>query len=127
MLDPVHNQGLRLCLGAFRTSVENLYDDTHEPSLGTRCAKLSLQYAPKIKVLPKHPTCDAVFDNKYMKLFHARPNVIHSLALSRFVSAFNFSYIMETPSYNYCMYQTTNRVQSQGCVTTPSGMDSGNR
>ena len=22
MLDPVHNQGLRLCLGAFRTSVE---------------------------------------------------------------------------------------------------------
>ena len=33
MLDPVHNQGLRLCLGAFRTS----------PSLGARCAKLSLQ------------------------------------------------------------------------------------
>ena len=46
MLDPVHNQGLRLCIGAFRTSpVENLYVDAHEPSLGTRHTKLSLRYA----------------------------------------------------------------------------------
>ena len=31
MLDPIHNQGLRLCLGAFRTSpVESLYVDAHE-------------------------------------------------------------------------------------------------
>ena len=44
MLDPVHNQDLRLCLGAFRTSL----------SLGARHAKLSLQYASKIKSLPKH-------------------------------------------------------------------------
>ena len=32
MLDPVHSQGLRLCLGAFRTSpVESLYVDAHKP------------------------------------------------------------------------------------------------
>ena len=46
MLDHVHNQGLRLCLGAFRTSpLESLYVDAHSPCLGARRAKLSLQYA----------------------------------------------------------------------------------
>ena len=50
MLDPVHNQDLMLFLGAFRTSpVESLYVDAPEPSLGARRAKLSLQYASKIK------------------------------------------------------------------------------
>ena len=45
MLYPIHNQCLRLCLKAFRTSpVESLYVDAHEPSLGgVRRAKLSLQ------------------------------------------------------------------------------------
>ena len=79
MLDPIHNQGLRLCLGAFRTSpVESLYVDALEPYLGARRAKLSLQYDSKIKSLPKHPTHDAVFDDKHMKLFDARPNVIRT-------------------------------------------------
>ena len=36
MLDPIHNQGLRLC------PVESLYVDAHEPCLGARRAKLSL-------------------------------------------------------------------------------------
>ena len=50
MLDPIHNQGLRICFGAFRTSpVESLYVDEHEPCLGARRAKLSLQCASKIK------------------------------------------------------------------------------
>ena len=72
MLDTIHNQGLRLCLGAFRTSpVESLYVDAHEPCLGATRAKLSLQYASKIKSLPKHPAHNAVFDNKYMILFDA--------------------------------------------------------
>ena len=79
MLDPIHNQGLRLCLGAFRTSpVDSLYVDAHEPCLGARRARLSLQYASKIKSLPKHPAHNAVFDNKYMKLFDARPDAIRT-------------------------------------------------
>ena len=49
----------------------------HEPSLGARLAKLSL-----IKSLPKHPMHDAVFNNKYMMLFEARPNVIRTFGLS---------------------------------------------
>ena len=70
MLDPVHNQGLRLCRGAFRTSpVESLYIDAHEPSLGARHAMLSPQYAFKIKSTHKHPTHDVVFDNKTYEVF----------------------------------------------------------
>ena len=82
MLDPVHNQGRRLCLGAFRTSpVESLHVDAHEPCLGARRAKPSLQNASKIRSRPKHSTHDTVFDNKYMKLFHARPNAIRTFGL----------------------------------------------
>ena len=111
MLYPVHNQGLRLCLGAFRTSVESLYVDAHEPCLGVRHAKLFLQYAYKIRPLPKHPTHDMVFDNKYMKWFDARPNAIHTfgLCIKQFLTASNidFSNIWETPSYfllpHWCM------------------------
>ena len=33
MLDPIHNQGLRLALGALRTSVASLYVEADEPSL----------------------------------------------------------------------------------------------
>ena len=37
MLDPIHNQGLRLALGAFRTSpVASLYVEADEPSLYSR-------------------------------------------------------------------------------------------
>ena len=92
MLDPIHNQGLRLCLGAFRTSC-----------LGARRAKLSLQYASKIKSMPKHPAHNAVFDNKYIKLFDARPNAIRTfgLRIKQFLTASNIelSDILETPSY----------------------------
>ena len=68
MLDPIHNQGLKRCLGAFRTCpVESLYVDEREPSLGARRGKLSMQYATKIKSLPNHPAHNAVFDNTYTK------------------------------------------------------------
>ena len=103
MLDPIHNQGFRLCLGAFRISpVESLYVDAHEPCLGARRAKLSLQYASKIKSLPKHPAHNAVFDNKYMK-FDVRPSAIRTfgLRIKQFLTAsiIELSDILETPSY----------------------------
>ena len=84
MLNPIHNQGL--CLGAFRTSpVESLYVDALEHSLGVRRAKLSLQYATKIKSFPKHAR-NSVFDNKCTKLSLNSSNI-------------EFSDILETPSY----------------------------
>ena len=95
MLYPIHNQGLRLCLGAFRTiPLESLYVDAHEPSLGVRRARLSLQYASKIKSLPKHPAHNAVFDNKYMKLFDARTSAIRTfgLRIKQFLIASNIMF-----------------------------------
>ena len=104
MLDAIHNQGLRLCLGAFRTSpIESLYVDAHEPCLGARRAKLSQQYVTKIRSLSNHPAHNAVFDNTYMKLFDARPSVIRTfgLRIKQFLTASNidFSDTLETPSY----------------------------
>ena len=46
MLDTVHHQGLRLALGAFRTSpVESLYVEAQESSLYLGREKLALQSA----------------------------------------------------------------------------------
>ena len=43
MLDPIHHQGLRLALGAFRTSpTASIYVEADEPSLNTLREKLSL-------------------------------------------------------------------------------------
>ena len=47
-LDTIHHQGLRLALGAFRTSpIESLYAESNELSLYIRRQKLSLQYVTK--------------------------------------------------------------------------------
>ncbi|GFT16242.1 probable RNA-directed DNA polymerase from transposon X-element [Trichonephila clavipes] len=44
ILDPVHHQALRLCLGAFRTSpVESLYAEAYEPPLDLR-RKIALEH-----------------------------------------------------------------------------------
>ena len=55
MLDTVHNQGLRLALGAFRTSpVSSLNVEADEPSLWLRREKLSLQYAIRLAANPSN-------------------------------------------------------------------------
>ena len=61
-LDTIHHQGLRLALGAFRTSpVESLYAESNEPSLYTRREKLSLQYTTKLAANQKNPAQNFVF------------------------------------------------------------------
>ena len=82
--------------------------------MGARRAKLSLQYASKIKSLSKHPAHNAVFDNKYMKLFDARPSAIRTfgLRIKQFLTASNIELydILETPSYfiapHWCIKRT---------------------
>ena len=64
-LDPVHNQGLRLSLGAFHSSpVESLYIEAHEPPLEIRREKLALHYTIKLKANPGNPAYDVVFNPK---------------------------------------------------------------
>ena len=76
-LDTIHHQGLRLCLGAFRTSpVESLYTEADEPSLAERRIKLALQYSTKLKANPSNPAYNCVFHPEYTQLFAAKQKAI---------------------------------------------------
>ena len=60
-LDIINHQGLRLALGAFRTSPgESLYAESNEPSLYIRREKLSLQYVIKLAANPRNSAYDCV-------------------------------------------------------------------
>ena len=81
-LDTIHHQGLRLALGAFRTSlVESLYAESNEPSLYTRREKLSLQYTTKLAANPKNPAHNCVFNPKYERFYNNTPSAIKPLGL----------------------------------------------
>ena len=82
MLDPIHHQGLRLALGAFRTSpVASLYVEAEEPSLATRREKLSLQYAIRFAENPSNPAHEVTFPPKYTDLYKSKPNYIMSFGV----------------------------------------------
>ena len=82
MLDPIHHQGLRLALGAFRTSPsESLLAEANEPSLYNRRLKLSMQYALKLKSNPSNPTYETVFEPQYKTLFENKPTMIPSFGI----------------------------------------------
>ncbi len=73
MLDPIHHQGLRLVLGAFRTSnSQSLYAEANEPSLHDRRQKLSLQYATKIYSNTSNPARSTVFHRTSDHLFERK-------------------------------------------------------
>ena len=69
-LDTIHHQGIRLALGAFRTSpAESLLVEANEPSLKDRREKLSLQFGIKLKSNRSNPTYNTVFrPNFFMKI-----------------------------------------------------------
>ena len=69
--------GLRLALGAFRTSpVESLYAESNKPSLYTRREKLSLQYTTKLAANSKNPAYYSVFNPKYERFYNNTPSAI---------------------------------------------------
>ena len=105
MLDPIHNQGLRLALGALRTSpVASLYVEADEPSLYSRREKLSLQYAIRLGILgqvwylivsipdlctltyfaanPSNPAHEVTFPPNYVDLYEQKPKAIKSFGIS---------------------------------------------
>ena len=81
-LDPIHHQGLRITLGAFRTSpAQSLYIEAHEPSLTTRRLKLSLNYVLKLKSIPENPTYSCVFEPENTILFEASESKVPPLGI----------------------------------------------
>ena len=81
-LDTVHNQGLRLCLGAFCTSpVQSLYVEANEPPLDMRRTRLSLQYGVKLMSNEVNPAYSAVFQSDIVATYEAKERAIKPLGL----------------------------------------------
>ena len=82
MLITVHNQGLRLALGAFRTSsVSSLNEEADEQSLSLRRVELSLQYAIRLAANPSNPAFEVAFPPQFQEYYERKPNAIKSLGL----------------------------------------------
>ena len=82
MLDTVYHQGLRLALGAFRTSpVTSLYVEADEPSLYLRREKLSLQYAIRLAANQRNPAFKVTFPPQFLQLYEHKPNAIKPFGL----------------------------------------------
>ena len=70
-LDTVHNSGLRIALGAFRTSpIPSLHTEAGETSLELRRLKLTLNYVLKLKSVHTNPAYDSVFNPKCVDYFN---------------------------------------------------------
>ncbi|GFO29677.1 retrovirus-related pol polyprotein from type-1 retrotransposable element r1 [Plakobranchus ocellatus] len=79
-LDPIHHQGLRIAIGAFRTSpIKSLYADAGEPSLEHRRMKLAFNYVLKLKSLPRNPCHEVVFEaplSDFSAVTKSEPNLV---------------------------------------------------
>ena len=81
MLDPIHNQGLRLALGAFRTSpFASLYVEADEPSLFSRREKLSMQCAIRLAANPSNPAHEVTFPSNYVDSLSKYLKLLNHLA-----------------------------------------------
>ena len=76
-LDSIHNSGLRLALGAFRTSpVSSLHTEANEAPLEERRLKLSMHYYVKTRACIENPAHHALheFDRTTRDVYAPRPN-----------------------------------------------------
>ena len=76
-LDSIHNAGIRLALGAFRTSpVSSMYTEANESPLEERWLKLSMHYYLKTRACTDNPAHHALheFDPTTRDLYIPRPN-----------------------------------------------------
>ena len=81
-LQTVHHKGLRLVLGAFKTSpVESLHSKAYKPPLKLRFTKLALQFDSKLKSLLSNPAYDCTFNPKQQNLFEQREKTIKIFGL----------------------------------------------
>ena len=81
-LDSVHHQGLRIALGAFRTSpVYSLYAEAGECSLEHRRWKLSMNYYLRLSSSPENPAYSCVFHPEFKTKFEQTPSCIKPFGL----------------------------------------------
>ena len=81
-LDTVHHQGIRLALGAFRTSPgDSLLVEANEPPFKDRREKLLLRFGQKQKSNRSNPTHNTVFRPNFFSLFEKKPNAIPTFGI----------------------------------------------
>lgn len=81
-LDPIHNLGLRLSSGAYRTSpVQSLYVECNEPPLCDRRALLTLSYVLRIRSSPEHICYEIAAKCDSRSHYLNKPNLIKPLVL----------------------------------------------
>ena len=81
-LDAVHHAGLRICLGAFRTSpVQSLYVKAGETSLSLRRLRLAMNYVLKLHSVPQNPAYDSLINPKFIYHFEAQPHITPTLGI----------------------------------------------
>ena len=81
-LDSIHHLGLRLALGALRTSpVESLYVEANEAPLSLRRDKLALQYYTKLQSCPSNPSFDCTINPKYQDIFARKESAIPTFGI----------------------------------------------
>ena len=69
-LDVVHNMGLRICSGAFKTlPIESIYLDTEHMPLDLRRKELGLHYLMRIKSVPKNLSLQVLKDDTSSQRF----------------------------------------------------------
>ena len=77
MLNPVQNQALRCCLGAFRTSpADSIRAEAGEPSLDLRREKLSAQYYLTLNGNPNNPASECALNTLHKTLFEQKEYLI---------------------------------------------------
>lgn len=82
MFDPVHNLGIRLATGAFRTSpVESLCVEANEWPLILQRTFLSLTYFLRINANTEHPSYKTINDTTCSTLYHNRPSLREPFSL----------------------------------------------
>ena len=73
MLDPIHNQGLRLALGAFRLLLL--------VSMWKQMNHHYTQYAIRLAANPSNPAHEVTFPPKYVNLYEQKPKAIKSFGI----------------------------------------------
>ena len=76
-LDTVQNSGLRLCLGAFRTSpIESMHVEAKELPIRLRRRRLSILYALKLRSNPQNPANRDVFYPQHTNFYKKKSKAI---------------------------------------------------
>ena len=70
IVDPVHNSGIRICTGAFRTSpIDSILVEASEPPLAIRRTKLNMTYMTKVAQFEGHPCHTYISDPEQVEIY----------------------------------------------------------